>query len=166
MSVDKKFAKSFEEFLVASGAEILKTTNAWEVARFKTCNGICVLYQNGRGKVSYSNEYAHNAYSAYVDKRKWTAGDIAERIKRKTVEELLLERDGSECFFCRCAFDNISSKPTLEHLLSISDGGTNHLSNLVLAHSECNTEAGNLAIIEKVLLREKKYEEACLRRVL
>jgi 5-methylcytosine-specific restriction endonuclease McrA len=156
--IDKKLAKRFEEFLQAGGAEILKTTNAWELARFKTANGICVVYQKANGKPSYSNEHAHNAYTAFHEKRKWTAGEIVERIRRKTVEELLIERDGNECFFCGLFFVNAdaSDRPTLEHLLSISDGGNNHLANLCLAHEKCNKDAASLSIVEKAKLREKR----------
>jgi 5-methylcytosine-specific restriction endonuclease McrA len=155
--IDKKLAKKFEEFLQAGGAEILKTTNAWELARFKTANGICVVYQKANGKVSYSNEHAHNAWAAFYDDRKWTAGEISERIKRKTVEQLLIERDGNGCFFCSLDFGGGNEhRPTLEHLLSISDGGNNHLSNLCLAHEDCNKAAANLSIVEKVKLRDKR----------
>lgn len=159
--IDKKNAKKFEEFLQAGGAEILKTTNPWELARFKTANGICVVYQKANGKASYSNEHAHTAYTAFLERRKWTAGEISQRIKRKTVEELLFERDGHQCFFCGLIFltTDPADRPTLEHLLSISDGGNNHLSNLCLAHERCNKEAANLSIVEKVKLREKRRAE-------
>lgn len=155
--IDKRMAKQFEEFLAKGGAEILPPTNAWELARFKTSNGVCVVYQNAKHRVSYSNEHAHNAFTAWQENRPWTAGAISERIKRKTVEELLIERDGCGCFYCNTFdFSVTSGKPTLEHLLSISDGGNNHLSNLVLACQPCNKEAGSLPIIEKVRLRERK----------
>jgi 5-methylcytosine-specific restriction endonuclease McrA len=154
--IDKKLAKRFEEFLQAGGAEILKTSNPWELARFRSANGICVVYQKANGKVSYSNEHAHNAYTAFIEARKWTAGEISERIRRKTVEELLFERDGVKCFFCDLPFSKVGNPPTLEHLLAISDGGNNHLSNLCLAHEECNKAAANLSIVEKVKLRDQR----------
>ena len=155
--IDKKMASAVADYLTRGGAEMLERTNPWEVARFRTCNGTHVIYQNAKGRVSYSDEHAHNAFTAWQDGRSWTAGDIKERIKRKTVEELLVERDGACCFYCG-TFDFSASKgkPTLEHLLSISEGGNNHLSNLCLACEPCNKEAGNLPIIEKVKLREKR----------
>ena len=151
--VDNKLAKRFQEFLESGGAEILKETNAWELARFKTSKGTCVVYQNSKGRVSFNNEYAHEAYAAFSDKRTWAASAIKERVRRRSVEELLIERDGTSCFFCGASFiDEI--KPTLEHLLSISDGGSNHMSNLVLACELCNFHAGSLPIVEKVALRD------------
>lgn len=159
-AIDKKLAKRFEEFLQGSGAEILPVTNAWELARFRSANGICVVYQSGKGKVSYSNEYAHDAFSAFTDKRCWTAGRIIERVRRKTVEQLLIERDGDKCFYCGDVFEDDQLAPTLEHLLSRSHGGNNHLANLCLAHVSCNERAANLPIVEKIRLRDKFRSKA------
>lgn len=153
--IDKKLAAKLQSFLEKGGAQILDPTNPWELARFRTDDGISVIYQNRKGGVSYSNEHAHNAYTAFNDDKKWSATKQKDRIKRKTVEELLVERDGATCFFCGTTdFTATNGKPTLEHLLSISEGGNNHLSNLVLACETCNKAAGSLPIIEKVKLRE------------
>lgn len=153
--IDKKLARDFDVFLKAGGAEVLPTTNPWELARFKSNHGVCVVYQNAKGRVTYSNEHAHDAHSAFVDKRAWSACEVKDRVKRKTVEQLLIERDGENCFYCNALFDPLV-KPTLEHLLSIKHGGNNHLSNLALACKPCNEEAGHLPVIEKAKLRERK----------
>ena len=145
-------SKKFIEFLTKSGAEILETTNPWEVARFKTANGVCVVYSNSKGRITYSNKYAQEAYAAFVDDRPWIAVSKKERIKRKSVEQILLERDGSKCFYCGGEFRD-DTPPTLEHFLSIANGGGDHLSNLALACEACNQEAGNLAIVDKIKLR-------------
>lgn len=158
--IDKKLAAKLEAFLEAGGAEILEPKNAWELARFKTAAGTHVIYQNARGGTSYSDENAHTAFTAFDEKRAWTASRPIERIKRRSVEELLIERDGAICFYCGgFDFSGSEGKPTLEHLLSISDGGNNHLSNLVLACEPCNMEAARLPIIQKVKLREEKRRE-------
>lgn len=39
---------------------------------------------------------------------------------------------------------------TVEHLIALSCGGKNDLSNMVLAHQKCNQEVRNLPISEKV----------------
>lgn len=155
--IDKDIVKKFGDFLRKGGAEILDTTNPWEIARFKTVHGICVVYQSAKGKVSYSSEHAHNAFSAWQENRKWTASLTSERIKRKTVEELLVERDGPTCFYCGTAnFSDTDGKPTLEHILSISDGGNNHLANLALACEPCNRQVASLPIVEKIKYRFMK----------
>lgn len=152
---DKSLSKKFQEYLLAAGADVLPVTNCWEVARFRTSTATSVVYQNAKGRVTYSDAQAHEAFSAYSEKRQWSAIEKVERVRRKTVEELLIERDGENCFFCNCLFDT-GTRPTLEHLLSIKHGGCNHLSNLVLACKPCNEAAGSLPIIEKVKLREAR----------
>jgi hypothetical protein len=44
---------------------------------------------------------------------------------------------------------------TIEHILAKSDGGTDHPSNLVLTHADCNARASNMPVIRKVQLRER-----------
>jgi 5-methylcytosine-specific restriction endonuclease McrA len=57
-------------------------------------------------------------------------------------------------FFCDHPFTE-DRPATLEHLLSIAHGGNNHLSNLALAHGECNLRAANLSVVEKAKLRDE-----------
>lgn len=65
----------------------------------------------------------------------------------------LLKRDGSKCFFCLGEMRR--GDITIEHLLAQSHGGSNNEHNLALAHSVCNSKAGNLSIVEKVSIRER-----------
>jgi len=81
-------------------------------------------------------------------------------VGKKLVELVaeLREREGHMCFFCGHFVPmnsrNDLCRPTVEHLLSRSHGGTNHSTNTVLAHKVCNKIAGNLSIRDKVLLRD------------
>lgn len=59
----------------------------------------------------------------------------------------LLDRDGTGCFFCGSDLDG---DVTVEHLVAIAHGGPNHVSNLFLAHAECNQRAGHLSAPEKI----------------
>lgn len=70
-------------------------------------------------------------------------------------------RDGEKCFYCNTQF--AKENLTVEHLLSISHGGNNHLSNLVLACQPCNLEAGTGTIIDKVEFRDRKRQEIYVR---
>jgi len=72
--------------------------------------------------------------------------------KRASRVRTLRSRDGDGCFYCGRVME--SGDLTLEHLLSIKDGGTSNLANLVLAHRRCNEIAGDLPIIAKIKLRE------------
>lgn len=64
---------------------------------------------------------------------------------------LLLRRDGPECWYCAC--DMPEDDMTIEHLINRSDGGSNHVDNLVLAHGLCNRRAANRTLREKDELR-------------
>lgn len=60
----------------------------------------------------------------------------------------IAERDGNRCHIC-CRKINMSLSgmakwgPTIEHILPVSQGGTNEPGNLALAHRYCNTARGN-----------------------
>lgn len=83
------------------------------------------------------------------------AGDTAPRMSKaetRRVKQQLVERDGPDCWLCGEAttpFDR-----TVEHLVALSRGGTNDLENLALAHTGCNRCMGNLALADKLAMRE------------
>jgi 5-methylcytosine-specific restriction endonuclease McrA len=61
----------------------------------------------------------------------------------------LMARDGANCTICGDALDRHIADPnhpryiTLDHIVPRSLGGLDALSNLRLAHQECNTRRGN-----------------------
>lgn len=148
-------SKRFNEYLELGGAEILLLTNDYEIARFKTINGVCVVYRNKKGKFSFSGDHARFSWEQFLAGKKWTAQKIFVRTARAKVENKLLRRDGNECFYCAITFTE-EIPPTLEHLLSIADGGNNHASNLALCCEACNKEVGDFPIAQKIKIRELK----------
>lgn len=136
----------FVTFLRESGAEILDPTNPYEIVRFRTLNGVSVMYKGRRG-YSFTGE-ASEAFEKFEGKSIWRIRSNSQKLKDKTMADLLC-RDGSSCFFCAGTNDL-----TIEHLLPISDGGNNNMKNLCLACSKCNQAVGNMSIIEKILYRE------------
>jgi len=67
-------------------------------------------------------------------------------------------RDGWKCSIC---FDKVKSKvysyddkwsPTIDHVIPVSQGGTDDLSNLKLAHMICNAKKGAFGGNEQLLL--------------
>jgi hypothetical protein len=147
----------FNEFLQLGGAEMRLLTSDYEIARFKTVNGVCVVYRNKKGKFSFSNAFARAAWEAFLSGKKWHAAKVFIRTARVKVENKLLRRDGNDCLYCGATF-NEEKSPTLEHLLSIADGGNNHISNLALCCEPCNMEAASLPIVEKIKLRDAKRQ--------
>ena len=63
-----------------------------------------------------------------------------------STKDKLLKRDGKACFYC----GGFMLKPTIEHLIAKSLGGSDDLSNLVLAHEGCNNDMGDLPLNIKV----------------
>lgn len=149
-----ELSERFAEFLTVAGADLLPPTNEYELARFKTVNGVCVAYRNKKGAVSFSNDHARAAWEAFVADKKWLASAMHKRAPRQNVEAKLRKRDGDRCYFCDLPF-TVETPPTLEHLLSIAHGGNNHLANLALAHGDCNMRAANLSVVEKAKLRDE-----------
>lgn len=71
--------------------------------------------------------------------------------KRKILVDLLKERDGFCCCYCGRFMDG---DETVEHFLSLKDGGNNSLANTALAHEACNSAVASLSVMEKIRLRD------------
>lgn len=151
-SIKKKKA-AFIEFLAANGAEILTATNEYEVLRFRANGETSVLYRNKQGELTGTGDMG-NAYRAFIGGHKWVGAqkNKATIIKRTPKVKTLLKRDGTNCFYCG---KPLNGDISLEHLVSRAHGGPNHISNLVLAHRQCNADAGHLSAAEKIALREQ-----------
>ncbi|AWJ93263.1 HNH endonuclease (plasmid) [Azospirillum baldaniorum] len=160
-SVDafRKHFPKFKDFLVSRGSEVLAPSNAFEVARFTTPQGIGVVYRNGKGQVSSWQGGADEAFAAFRAGASWSVGARKAKGKGKVRHQInaLLSRDGDGCFFCgRPLGDDI----TVEHLVPAVHGGPNHISNLVLAHAACNQSVGHLSVAEKVRARDRMTKDA------
>lgn len=149
MKIDK-----FITFLRESGAEILELTNEYEVIRFRTINGVSIVYKDKRGYFTYTGE-SQEAMEKFQKKSIWAIRGRKEK-QYADVKKKLIKRDGTLCFFC--GMDMVKKEITIEHLLPISDGGNNNIKNLCLACENCNKEVGNMAIVEKIYYREKTQE--------
>lgn len=136
----------FKAWLVSRGAELLTTTNEWELVRFKSGPVASIIYTNKQGKLSYVGE-ANTAYKAYKLGESWRAMKPTIR-KRSVLISSLLERDGCLCFYC--LEPTTDEDRTREHLVAITHGGPDHISNMVLAHKVCNEKASHLSVREKI----------------
>lgn len=140
----------FITFLIESGAEILGTTNPYEVIRFKTLNGVSVVYTGKKG-IKFTGESSE----AYQQFKKHDIWQIKRRDKKakEAIVNLITDRDGMDCFYC--GEETIKGKTSsIEHILSISHGGNNNPANLTVACRECNQVVGNMTVLEKVLYRD------------
>lgn len=138
--------QKLERYLVDNGAEILPTTNQYEALRFKGAQ-VGVLYHSGK----VSNDYTRGAIESWKRGKKWKGGPVrtGRKSKYKKEKAQLIKRDGRACFYCGGL---LGEDITLEHLVSLTSGGKNALSNMVLAHEICNHNASNLPLNKKVNL--------------
>lgn len=81
-------------------------------------------------------------------------GRIGTRARRRVIAALR-ERNGDNCHYCEglMVFEKFTSnrygpenaeKATIEHRAPRCRGGTNLMTNLVLAHMRCNTAKGDM----------------------
>lgn len=151
---------AFKNFLNQSGAEIFSSPNAYEVVRFRTGEGMAVIYRNGKGLLKFVGPVGA-PWRAFVSNLPYRAQPRAGRLSSDRREEIvaaLLDRDGPDCFYCPLPLD--PGLATIEHLVPATAGGPDHLSNLALAHRQCNEGAGILSLFEKIRLRERLHAVA------
>jgi hypothetical protein len=140
----------FEVFLTANGAQVLRPTNEWEVARFIAGGETGIVYRNKRDEVSFVGP-AEGAFSAFRSGQPWRVDQKnGKALRSKPVAATIRARDGDECFYCALAVS--IEDESVEHLVARAHDGPNHISNLFLAHRLCNAKAGHLSAPEKIRL--------------
>lgn len=149
-----KDIEQFKDWLINNGCDILPVTNEFEDIRFKG-KEVGVIYKSGKT----SNSYSLKAIVCFRNKKKWDGRPVnVGRLPGYRKEKIaLLERDGSDCFYCG---DPMHNDISLEHLIPLVAGGKNNISNMVLCHEKCNQEAGVLSVVDKVKLAIKKRNES------
>lgn len=140
-------------FVEERGGQVLKPTSEWEMARFTGPTGVCVIYCNAKGRLSWQGG-ADEAWSAWKGGKDWRANKRTKRgsSKRWTRFATLTARDGHACFYCGkpVTFEDF----TIEHLVSLTHGGPDHIANMALSHARCNAAAGHLSVVQKVRMAE------------
>lgn len=81
---------------------------------------------------------------------------------RKETVNYLIERDGLKCqiYFCKDPY-RFTEKNflTVDHVVPKSKGGSDHVSNLVIAHMRCNTIKGDRLYLPDGTLEPLPYKE-------
>ena len=145
----RKHETAFKAWLVENGSAIMTPTNPYEVIRFKTDLGVGVVYSKRGGRISSWMNGAEEAFMAFAEKKPWRAVPRTKRTggKRKNRYQTLVERDGDGCLYC--AKPLTVEEATIEHIVSATHGGPNHLANFALACQPCNNEAAHMSAREK-----------------
>lgn len=153
--------KEFKAFLMDRGCEVLPPTNPWERLRFRAEGRTNVAYADKNGAISLVGPDIVPAAKSFLNGRHWKPDGAAPKEslssrKRRMIVARLVERDGTDCFYCG---EPLGEDITHEHLFSRSHGGNGHVCNGALAHEDCNKRAANLSVVEKVKLREQMRGE-------
>ena len=138
----------FIAFLQANGAQVLEPTNEWEVVRFVAGDETSIVYKNKRGEHAFTG-VAAAALEAFKTNAPWRAMPKTGKKKKSPARlQAIRARDGGYCFFCQKLVS--VEDESEEHLVAVTHGGPNHISNLFLAHRTCNANAGHLSAAEKI----------------
>jgi 5-methylcytosine-specific restriction endonuclease McrA len=144
----KKNITKFVAWLSTNGAEVLAVTNEWEIVRFRANGDLGVIYKNKVGRLTFQGS-SEEAAMAFINNTPWRGNKATKRrTKGSVIARTLIKRDGSLCFFCQLPMSE--DNQSVEHLVAVTHGGPNHMSNFVLAHRGCNSDAGHLSAMEKI----------------
>jgi hypothetical protein len=145
----RKKLPAFVVWLKAHGASVMEPTNEWELWRFKGDNGASIAYSSKRGSVTFTGD-SKAAWMAFQNGGHFKVYTPEARRRRPAspIIRTLRKRDGDLCFFCQRLVSQ--DNETQEHLVPFSHGGPNHISNLVLAHKQCNERAGHQDVMSKI----------------
>jgi len=153
-SLSKVQLKRFKLWLECSGAELLheKSRRNLLTARIK---GSAFSLKIIRGTLIWPRALA-TAYHCFSEGHPWSGSERNNaNYNAQALIRAIVERDGANCFFCQKPVPR--SDRTVEHLVPRAHGGPNHLSNLFLAHKDCNNAAGSLPATQKIEIREKNH---------
>lgn len=146
--------EQFAAWLLEHGSEICAPTNPYEVIRFLGPLAVCVVYRKESGRLTHWANGADVAYRAFLDKTDWRAVQRGQRGRREVnLIRSLAQRDGWRCCYCPTLLTLETA--TVEHFVSVTAGGTNHLTNLSLACGPCNEKAGHKPVREKIEMAKK-----------
>ena len=164
----------FAAWLAKQGAEVGIPTNPYEVIRYRAYHANSqrplthIVYSKDNGLLNFQGASAEH-YRTFLSGKTLKGAfvskfDPAEPVKSDRMKEgfaskmrrKLLARDGDECWFCG---DPMGNDCTLEHLVPRSKGGANKADNYALAHKQCNADAGNRPLVDKIAMRERMRAE-------
>jgi len=170
----------FAAWLTENGAEIGRQTNPYEVIRYRAYSPgsrkalTHIVYSKDNGLLNFQGG-SREHYQAFMDgvaptgfripaldrKDQRVAGEPDSPTKSERRRAKLLERDGSDCWFCGIP---MGSDITIEHLVPKSARGPDALANYALAHAVCNHAAADMPLVQKIELRAKMRLAASLAR--
>lgn len=153
MIKEDKMLATFRRWLLCHGSRLLEPQAKAEAIRFTTREGVGSIYRSANGAISKMTNGAEDAWHAFRTGRSWNAQKPSARKRRKhsrrhAMMRVLALRDGWHCVYCGVLLTEGSA--TLEHIVPLVAGGTEHLNNLTLACRQCNSAVGSMAGRQKI----------------
>lgn len=167
----------FLAFVAANGGEVGTPTNPYEVVRYRAywrgtqTSAIHIVYAKESGLLTWTGG-SQGHYRAFLDGAAMEelpgasegpkAKPDEQRLPRKSKKSkaptraTLLARDGDDCWFCGAP---MGDDCTIEHLIAKAKGGNNSLANYALAHRQCNADAADLPLVDKIAMRARLRKE-------
>lgn len=138
---------SLQAWLAQNGAEVLRPTNAWEILRFRSGGETAVIYRKKGGSLTFTG-CSEEAVTAFFEGRAWRGNPATNRKSTSPAIRTVRDRDGDDCFACGwpVSFDDES----IDHLVELTAGGPNHISNYVLMHVVCNQQCAGMSASQKI----------------
>lgn len=142
----------FKAWLEEHGSEVRVTATRFELARFTTDVGVGIIYLNRFGQITSWIGGADGAWDAYIRNGSWRAREATPRDRSKGRKAAdwrdLSHRDGPSCVYCGAALTQATA--SIDHVVSVTNGGPDNLANKVLACREHNAIGGALPLVGKV----------------
>ena len=79
------------------------------------------------------------------------------RINKSLKRSLYKNISSHLCYYCKNTFD--IGQLTIEHIIPLSCGGSNHESNITLACAPCNQLRGRESFLLRKAIRKAQYEQ-------
>ena len=150
---------NFQSWGKKQGFQFFPTTSEWEIIRFHDRDGaLGIVCRNSRNSFVTCDGIVTAAWQDFMAGAAYsgTPPRCRPNAKRmRNLREAVADRDGNDlCIYC-----GQPGATSLEHLLDRKWGGTDHIANLALAHSECNSLAAKAdCLADKIRwIKENKY---------
>lgn len=80
--------------------------------------------------------------------------------ERRAIKNKLWDTEGDICYLCQQSMTY--RQATIDHVIPLSKGGADDISNYKLTHPRCNLEKGNMLLEVYLIWRVKHYGESNL----
>lgn len=160
MQITYSITKEFKDWLSICGALVLASRNEYEVVRFRTGRGLSTIGMNKMFIITAMTGESRTAWKAFTMGLPWNGGFKTPRTydgrQRHNLLRELSARDDWQCTYCGKLLS--IGTATIEHVISLTRGGSDCINNMVLACEQCNNEAGHLNIRRKIelILRKRR----------